>query len=155
MIRKNRIKQKLLIVICALYICVFLPACQYEVPKEKLADVISGIAGIVNDNYTNQEGQAPLRISMTDIEDLADDNSELKKAIEKYDDIKHYDVYLLEKNMVMVITDVPWQGVEGYVVSNEELNGTMKVPGMGFDNDLIGIINRIEDRNIYSFSAGL
>ena len=91
---------------------------------------------------------------MTDIEELADDNSDLKASIEKYDDVKQYKVYLLDDNMVLVVTDSLFQGIKGYVVSNEELEGILKVSGLGFDADRVTILNRIEDSNIYSFSAG-
>ena len=57
--------------------------------------------------------------------------------------------------MVLVVTDVIFQKVEGYVVSDEELEGVLTVPGLSFDSDSIYISSRIEDSNIYSFRAGL
>ena len=56
---------------------------------------------------------------------------------------------------MLVVTDLIFQGVKGFVVSDEELDGTLTVPGLGFDGDRVSIINRIEDSNIYYFSAGL
>ena len=151
---KEMLKQNVLIVICALCTCVLLSSCRHAVPEEKRVDVISSIAVIVNDNYTSHDGENPLMISMTEIEELAVDNSDLKESIEKYDDVKQYKVYLLDDNMVLVVTDSLFQGIKGYVVSNEELEGTLKVSGLGFDADRVTILNRIEDSNIYSFSAG-
>ena len=94
-------------------------------------------------------------ISITEIEELTDNDSELYKAIEEYDDVKQYKVYLLDNDMVLVVTDVIFQGVKGFVISDEELDGTLTAPGLGFDGDRVSIINRIEDSNIYYFSAGL
>ncbi|MBR4579649.1 MAG: hypothetical protein IKO32_00260 [Lachnospiraceae bacterium] len=152
--KKIMIKQKVLILICTLFSCILFSSCRYSVPEEKRVDIISGIAETVNDNFTSQDGETPLMISMTEIEKLTDADSDLKKYIEKYDDIKEYRVYLLDNNMVMVVTENLGQGVRGYVVSNEELKGTVMTPGLGFDADQIGIINRIEDSNVYYFRAG-
>lgn len=90
----------MLIVICALFICVSLTACRHEVSQEKRIDVVTDIAEVVNDHYTYLGGETPLMISMTDIKDLADENSNLKKAIDKYDDVQDYKVYLIGKNRV-------------------------------------------------------
>ena len=57
--------------------------------------------------------------------------------------------------MVLIVTDVIFQKVEGYVVSDKELEGTLTVPGLGYDNSQIGIIDRLGKSNVYSFSAGL
>ncbi|MCR5226254.1 MAG: hypothetical protein K6E27_03465 [Eubacterium sp.] len=94
-------------------------------------------------------------ISMTEIKDLADEDSDLKKAIDKYDDVQDYKVYLIGKNRVMVVTDVIFQGTKGYVYSDVKLEGGITVTGLGFDNDGIIIVNRVEDSNLYYFSAGM
>ena len=57
--------------------------------------------------------------------------------------------------MVVIVVDVFFQSVKGYVVSDEELEGTIIVPGLGYDNSQIGIIDRLGKSNVYSFSAGL
>lgn len=36
------------------------------------------------------------------------------------------------------------------MVSDEELDGTLTVPGLNFDTDRITIIDRIENSNLYS-----
>ena len=146
------IKKTVFIVICALYVCV-LSSCRYALPEEKRADVISVIAVIVNDNYKGQGKDTPLPVGITDIQKLADTNSDLYKAIDKYDDVKDYKVYLYG-NKVIVVTDAMFQGVKGYVASDEELEGVLTVPGLGFDSDRINVINRLGDSNIYYFSAG-
>ena len=92
---------------------------------------------------------------MSDIDELADKNGYLHKAFEKYSDVQQYKVYLLDDNAVLVVTDVIFQSVEGYVVSDEELEHTLPVPNLCFDADRIGIIDRIEGTNIYTCSAGL
>lgn len=135
--------------------CILFSSCRYSVPDEKRVDVISDIAVIVNDNYTNEDAETPLYISMSEIEGLADSNSDLHKAIEKYHDVQQYNVYLIDNDMVLVVTDVIFQKVEGYVVSDEELEGTLTVPGLGFDSDRIGILDKVEGRSIYRFSAGV
>lgn len=152
--RKTITWQKVHIVIFALLTSILLSSCNYEIPDEKRADVISSIAVIVNDNYKSEDVETPLYISMAEIDELSG-SSELNKAIEKYHDVQQYKVYLLDNDMVLVVADVIFQSVKGYVVSDEELEGTLTVPGLGFDADRIGIIDRIEDRNIYTFSAGL
>ena len=124
-------------------------------PIDKRDEVISEIAAIVNDNYSSDDVEIPYDISITEIDELADKNSYLHKAIEKYDDVQHYHVYLVEDDMVIIVTDVVFQSVKGYVVSDEELEGTLTVPGLGYDNSQIGIIDRIGNSNVYSFSAGL
>lgn len=48
-----------------------------------------------------------------------------------------------------------FQSVKGYVVSDEELEGTIIVPGLDYDNSQIRIIDRLGKSNVYSFSAGL
>ena len=148
------IKQKILIAICAIYISIVLSACSYAVPEEKRADIISSIAVIVNDNFTNQDKETPLQISITEIDELTDDDSDLKKSIEKYNTIKDYRVYLFDNGMILVVTENLGLGVRGYVVSDEELEGTITVHGVGFDADMISITNRIENSNLYCFSAG-
>lgn len=153
--RKTKAWQIVLIVMVVLYSCFILSSCRYEISEEKRIDVISDIAVIVNDNYTSEDVEPPFQISMTEIEELADNNSYLHKAIEKYHDVQQYKVYLLDNDMVLVVTDVIFQGVKGFVVSDEKLEGTLTVSGLGFDSDRIGIIERIEDSNIYRFSAGL
>ena len=139
----------------AVVTCILFSSCRYSVPDEKRVDVISDIAVIVNDNYTNEDAETPLYISMSEIEGLADSNSDLHKAIEKYHDVQQYNVYLIDNDMVLVVTDVIFQKVEGYVVSDEELEGTVTVPGLGFDSDRIGILDKVEGRSIYRFSAGV
>ena len=57
--------------------------------------------------------------------------------------------------MVIIVVYVFFQSVKGYVVSDEELEGTIIVPGLGYDNSQIGIIDRLGKSNVYSFSAGL
>ena len=147
--------QWLSIVILVLYACVFLSSCKYAVPEDKQVDVVSGIAEIVNDNYSSENVETPYWISIDEIDELADKDSYLHKAIEKYDDVKNYHIYLLDNETVLVVTDVIFQQVEGYVVSEEELEGTLTVPGLGFDSDRVSIFERIGDSNIYSFTAGL
>lgn len=153
--RKALVFQKLNIVICVLLTGVLLSSCKYAVPEDKRVDVISEIAEIVNDNYSSDEVETPYDIRMTEIYELADKNSYLHKAIEKYDDVQHYHVYLVEDDMVIIVVDVFFQSVKGYVVSDEELEGTIIVPGLGYDNSQIGIIDRLGKSNVYSFSAGL
>ena len=152
---KGLLFQKFSIVIFVLLTGVLLSSCKYAVPDEKRVDVISEIAVTVKDNYSSEDVETPYQISMDDVDELADKNSYLHKAVEKYDDVKGYRVYLLENNMVLVVTDVVFQKVEGYVVSDEELEGTLTVPGLGFDADMVSVFERIGDRNIYSVSAGL
>ena len=139
--------------ICVLCICILLTSCKYELPEEKRPEVISNIAAVVDDNYSSDSSETPLMISMADVEKLSD-NSELNKAIEKYHDVQQYKVYLLEDNKMLIVTDALFQGIKGYVVSDEELEGVLEVPGMGFDSDRVSILNRIEGSNIYRFSAG-
>ena len=147
--------KKIYIVIFALCVCVWFSSCRYMMPIDKRDEVMSEIAAIVNDNYSSDDVEIPYDISITEIDELADKNSYLHKAIEKYDDVKHYHVYLVEDDMVLIVTDVVFQSVKGYVVSDEELEGTLMVPGLGYDNSQIGIIDRIGNSNVYSFSAGL
>lgn len=153
--RKTLIQQNALILIFALLISLFCSSCRYQVPENKRIDVISDIAEIVNDNYSSEEEETPLYIRMTEIDESAGKNSDLHKAIEKYHDVQQYHVYLLDNDMVLIVTDSLFQGVKGYVVSDEELEGTLMVPGLSFDSDRITIIYRIENSNIYSFSAGM
>ena len=93
-------------------------------------------------------------ISITEIDELAGESSDLHATIEKYDDVKEYKVYLLDNNMVLVITDVLFQEREGYLISEEEQEGVLIVSGMSFDSDMIRIKSRIGDSNIYTFRAG-
>ena len=147
--------KKMFITIFSLITCLlFLISCEHALPEDKKTEVISSIAEIITDNYTSADLETPFLIRMIDIEKLADKNSELSKFIEKYDDIKQYKAYLLDDNKVMIVTDVIFQSVKGYVVSNEELGGVLVVPGSGFDADKLNIQNEIED-NIYTFWAGL
>lgn len=152
--RKTILGKRVYLVIVTLLTCILFSSCRYKVPDEKRIDVISGIAEIVHDNYTSDDVETPLYISMTDIEELADKNSELYKAIEKYDDVQKYKVHLLDDNKIIIVTEVPGLQVKGYLVSDEELEGTITIPGMGFDADSVRILNRIEDSNIYYFSSG-
>ena len=153
--RKTIIRQNVYILIFALLICLICSSCRYRVPDEKRADVISDIAEIVNDNYTSENNETPLYISITEIDELTGKNSDLHRAIERYHDVQQYHVYLLDNDIVLISTDVVFQQVEGYVISDEELEGTLTVPGLSFDGDRITIIDRIENSNIYSFRAGL
>ena len=151
----REVKKKVYIVIFVLSVCVWFSSCRYMMPIDKRDEVMSEIAAIVNDNYSSDDVEIPYDISITEIDELADKNSYLHKAIEKYDDVQHYHVYLVEDDMVIIVTDVVFQSVKGYVVSDEELEGTLTVPGLGYDNSQIGIIDRIGNSNVYSFSAGL
>ena len=150
--RKPFIRQKVYIVTAVLLTGILLSSCRYMIPGNK--QVISDIAVIVNENYSSDDVEIPYYISMTEIDELADKDSYLHKAIEKYHDVQCYHVYLIEDNEVLIVTDSFFQAVKGYVVSDEELKGTIKVPGMGFDNSSITILERVGDSNIYSFSAG-
>ena len=149
------IMQRIIIMASVMFACMFLSSCKYSVPEGKQVDVISGIAVIVNENYSSDCVETPYYISMDEIDELADENSYLHKAIEKYDDVKGYNVYLLDDNTVLVVTDVIFQKVDGYVVSDEVLEGNMIVPGLNFDADIVSIMKRVGDSDIYSFSAGL
>ena len=153
--RKALVFQKLNIVICVLLTGVLLSSCKYAVPEDKRVDVISEISVIVKDNYSSEDVETPYQISMNDIDELSDKTGYLHKAFEKYDDVQQYKVFLLDNNSVLVVTDVIFQKVEGYVVSDEELDRTIEVPNLGYDADRVGIIDRIEGTNIYTCSAGL
>lgn len=153
--RKALVFQKINIVICVLLTGVLLSSCKYAVPEDKRVDVISEIAVIVNDNYSSEDVETPYQISMSEIDELADKAGYLHKAIGKYSDVQQYKVFLLDDNVVLVVTDVIFQKVEGYVVSDEVLEHTLPAPGLGYDADRIGIIDRIEGTNIYTCSAGL
>lgn len=149
------IKKKILIVIFALCVSVLFSSCKYMMPEEKREEVMTEIAAIVNENYSSTDVETPYDISMTEIYELSDKDSYLHKAIDKYDDVQHYHVYLVEDDMVIIVVDVIFQSVKGYVVSDEELKGTITVPGLGYDNSQIGIIDRLGNSNVYSFSAGM
>ncbi len=151
----REVKKKVYIMIFALCVSILFSSCRYSVPDNKRAEVVSEIAAIVNDNYSSDDVETPYDISMTEIYELADKSSYLHKAIKKYDDVQHYNVYLVEDDMVLIVTVVIFQKVEGYVVSDEELEGTIIVPGLGYDNSQIRIIDRLGKSNVYSFSAGL
>ena len=147
--------KKVYIMIFALCVSILFSSCRYSVPDNKRAEVVSEIAAIVNDNYSSDDVETPYDISMTEIDELADKSSYLHKAIGKYHDVQYYHVYLVEDDMVLIVTDVIFQKVEGYVVSDKELEGVLTVPGLGYDNSMISIIDRVGDSNIYTFSAGL
>ena len=147
--------KKVYIMIFALCVSILFSSCRYSVPDNKRAEVVSEIAAIVNDNYSSDDVETPYDISMTEIDELADKSSYLHKAIGKYHDVQYYHVYLVEDDMVLIVTDVIFQKVEGYVVSDKELEGTLTIPGLGYDNSQITILDRIENSNVYSFSAGM
>lgn len=151
----RKLKKKVVILIFALCVSLLLSSCNYMMPNNKREEVMTEIAAVVNENYSSDEVETPYDISMTEIDELADKSSYLHKAIKKYDDVQHYHVYLVEDDMVLIVTDVIFQKVEGYVVSDEELEGTIIVPGLGYDNSQIRIIDRLGKSNVYSFSAGL
>ena len=151
----RRLKKKVFILIFALCVSMLLSSCNYMMPINKREEVMTEIAAVVNENYSSDEVKTPYDISMTEIYELADKNSYLHKAIDKYNDVQHYNVYLVEDDMVIIVVDVFFQSVKGYVVSDEELEGTIIVPGLGYDNSQIGIIDRLGKSNVYSFSAGL
>ena len=149
------LKKKVFILIFALSVSVLLSSCNYMMPNNKREEVMTEIAAVVNENYSSDEVETPYDISMTEIYELADKSSYLHKAIDKYNDIQHYHVYLVEDDMVVIVVDVLFQSVKGYVVSDEELEGTIIVPGLGYDNSQVRIIDRLGKSNVYSFSAGL
>lgn len=151
----RKLKKKVVILIFALCVSLLLSSCNYMMPNNKREEVMTEIAAVVNENYSSDEVETPYDISMTEIYELADKSSYLHKAIDKYNDVQHYNVYLVEDDMVLIVTDVIFQKVEGYVVSDEELEGTIIVPGLGYDNSQIRIIDRLGKSNVYSFSAGL
>lgn len=151
----RKLKKKVFILIFALSVSVLLSSCNYMMPINKREEVMTEIAAVVNENYSSDEVETPYDISMTEIYELADKSSYLHKAIDKYNDVQHYHVYLVEDDMVVIVVDVFFQSVKGYVVSDEELEGTIIVPGLGYDNSQIRIIDRLEKSNVYSFSAGL
>jgi len=151
----RKLKKKVFILIFALSVSVLLSSCNYMMPNNKREEVMTEIAAVVNENYSSDEVETPYDISMTEIYELADKSSYLHKAIDKYNDVQHYHVYLVEDDMVVIVVDVLFQSVKGYVVSDEELEGTIIVPGLGYDNSQIRIIDRLEKSNVYSFSAGL
>ena len=151
----RELKKKIIILVFMLGVSVLLSSCKFMMPLDKREEVMTEIAAIVNENYSSDDVETPYDIRMTEIYELSDKNSYLHKAIEKYDDVQHYNVYLVEDDMVIIVTDVIFQKVEGFVVSDEELEGTIVVPGLGYDNSQIGIIDRLGKSNVYSFSAGL
>ena len=77
----REVKKKANIVILVLFTCILLSSCRYMVPADKRVDVISDIAVIVNENYSSDDVETPYDISMTEIDELADKNSDLHKAI--------------------------------------------------------------------------
>jgi hypothetical protein len=151
----RELKKKVFILIFALSVSVLLSSCNYMMPNNKREEVMTEIAAVVNENYSSDEVETPYDISMTEIYELADKSSYLHKVIDKYNDVQHYHVYLVEDDMVVIVVDVLFQSVKGYVVSDEELEGTIIVPGLGYDNSQIRIIDRLGKSNVYSFSAGL
>lgn len=129
-----RIK-KLYVTIGVFITCFFLTSCRNTLSEDKRIEVILSIAETVNASYKSEDLETPLFISMIDVEKLLDGNSDLYKTIEKYDDIKQHKVYLIDNNVVIIVTDIVFQGAKGFIVSNEELNGVLEVPGLGFDAD--------------------
>lgn len=152
---KNTIHdKKFLVKIFVIVICLFLTSCNHTLSDKKRIEVISDIAAVVMDNYTNEDLEKPLAVSVLDIERLTDCNNDLYKAIEKYDEIKQYNIYLIN-NKVIIVTDIIFQGVRGYVISDEELEKDLLIYGLGFDANRLSIGSRIEDSNIYTFYGGL
>ena len=151
----RELKKKIIILVFMLGVSVLLSSCKFMMPLDKREEVMTEIAAVVNDNYSSDEVETPYDISMTEIYELSDKDSYLHKAIDKYDDVQHYHVYLVEDDIVLIVTDVIFQKVEGYVVSDEVLEGTLTFPGLGYDNSQIRIIDRLGKSNVYSFSAGL
>ena len=151
----RELKKKIIILVFMLGVSVLLSSCKFMMPLDKREEIMTEIAAIVNENYSSEDVETPYDISMTEIDELADKSSYLHKAIKKYDDVQHYHVYPVEDDMVLIVTDVIFQKVEGYVVSDKELEGTLTVPGLGYDNSMISIIDRVGDSNIYTFSAGM
>ncbi len=151
---KTKVFSKLQIVIFCLCIGLLPASCRYKPSEEKCIDIVSDIAQIVNGNYSNENTEKPLSISMTDIGRSAPSGSDLNESIEKYDTVQEYHVYLTSDQMVIVVTDSIFQQIEGYVVSDQELQGVLTIPGLGSDGDSITIVSRIDDSNIYSFRAG-
>jgi hypothetical protein len=98
--RKTMLREKVHIVIFAIFFCSILSACRYGASEENYAEIVSDITAVVKDNYTSEDAETPLMISITEIEELTDNDSELYKAIEEYDDVKQYKVYLLDNDMV-------------------------------------------------------
>ena len=151
----RELKKKIIILVFMLGVSVLLSSCKFMMPLDKREEVMTEIAAVVNENYSSDDVETPYDIRMTEIYELSDKDSYLHKAIEKYDDVQHYNIYLVEDDMVIIVVDVFFQSVKGYVVSDEELEGTITVPGLGYDNSQIGIIDRLGNSNVYSFSAGL
>ena len=101
----REVKKRVFIVIFALCLSMLFSSCRYGVNDEKRVDVISDIAEIVNDNYSSDDVETPYYISMTEIDELADKNSDLHKAIERYHDVQQYHVFLVEDDMVLIVVD--------------------------------------------------
>lgn len=151
---KTTTYKKVYIALSIAVACLLLTSCRYVLHEEKRIEIISSIAAIVMDNYKYEDMEKPLTVDIREIENLSDSNSEIIKAIEKYDEIGQYKIYYIN-DMVIVETAVIFQGVQGYVVSNEELGNVLHISGLGFDGNRLDIVRRIEGSNIYVFSAGL
>ena len=85
-----------LVIICLCTSLLF-TSCKYQASDEQRIEIVSSIAEIVNENYRNENAEKPLYISMNEIDNLADTESDLHKAFEKYEDVKGYDVYLVDR----------------------------------------------------------
>ena len=142
-----------LVIICLCTSLLF-TSCKYQASDEQRIEIVSSIAEIVNENYRNENAEKPLYISMNEIDNLADTESDLHKAFEKYEDVQGYDVYLVDDHMIVIFTNVLYQQRTGYVVSDEELQDVLTIPGIGCDGDRITITGRINNSNLYTFSAG-
>lgn len=102
----RKLKKKVFILIFALSVSVLLSSCNYMMPNNKREEVMTEIAAVVNENYSSDEVETPYDISMTEIYELADKSRYLHKAIDKYNDVQHYHVYLVEDDMVVIVVDV-------------------------------------------------
>ena len=87
-----------------------------------------------------------------------EDDSEFRGAINKYEEVQDYFAIVLDDNTVMIGTDVLFQSVKGYVVTDQEFDQyqVLDVPSyLNYDGNTIRLQIIEDETGIYSYSAGL
>lgn len=128
------------------------------VPQEIKINIVREMAAACLEKYDEGSLDIDSEVSVEQIAVWCEDDSEFRRAINKYEEVQDYFAIVLDDNTVMIQTDVLFQSVKGYVVTDQEFDQyqVLDVPSyLNYDGDTIRLQIIEDETGIYSYSAGL
>ncbi len=134
-------------------------ACTESLSYYEKLDTAINLSDKIMELYSENAVSIGDSITTDNVSDYCTEEDEMYKTLNSDNESHYYKVCVIAEDKTLVVTNVIFHSVEGYVVNfgENKLPENIEVPEqLGFDGNSISLID-VEDKysNIYTFRAGL